>query len=114
MNHEKITETDAKPVTVTRIYDALDRLTSIDYPAPSLDTTFNYDAAGAAFSKSFRKSSRGRPPGHRAVFSSLTAEAAGDGSGMRMSHLLARGQTTVSVCLLSNHRRAPWFVYDPP
>lgn len=47
----RITETDARPVTLSRTYDALDRVTSIDYPDPAFDTTFTYDAVGVAFSK---------------------------------------------------------------
>ena len=43
-------ETDARTVTVSRTYDALDRLTFIDYPDGDMDTTFTYDDPGVAFS----------------------------------------------------------------
>jgi RHS repeat-associated protein len=48
----QVEETDARSVTILRTYDDLDRLTSIDYPDPDLDTTYTYDAGGAgAFAK---------------------------------------------------------------
>jgi RHS repeat-associated protein len=48
---QRVQETDARSVTASRSYDALDRLTLIDYPDPNLDTTFTYDDPGVAFSK---------------------------------------------------------------
>jgi YD repeat-containing protein len=45
-------ETDARAVTVTRTFDALDRLTFIDYPNyDDEDTTFTYDSSSVSFSK---------------------------------------------------------------
>jgi RHS repeat-associated protein len=38
------TQTDARNKTATYAYDALNRLTSIAYPTPSLDTSYGYDA----------------------------------------------------------------------
>jgi YD repeat-containing protein len=43
--------TDARPVTVTRSYDAADRLTFVDYPDPALDTSYTYDDTAVPFSK---------------------------------------------------------------
>lgn len=40
-------ETDARGVTVTRAYDALNRVTTVSYPDPTLDVTYTYDAPGA-------------------------------------------------------------------
>lgn len=40
-------ETDAREVTVIRAYDALDRVTTVSYPDPTLDVTYTYDAPGA-------------------------------------------------------------------
>lgn len=49
---QRVQETDARSVTVSSTYDAMDRLTFIDYPNnDDLDTTFTYDDAGVAFSK---------------------------------------------------------------
>ena len=45
------TSTDARSVTVTRIYDVADRVTFLDYPDSTLDTTFTYDDPGVPFSK---------------------------------------------------------------
>ncbi|HSL83931.1 MAG TPA: hypothetical protein VLF66_14245, partial [Thermoanaerobaculia bacterium] len=47
--HGELTQTtDARGVTVSRIVDAADRVTSVDYPDDALDTDFGYDAAPAA------------------------------------------------------------------
>jgi RHS repeat-associated protein len=46
-----VSTTDARSVTVTRIVDALDRVTSIDYPDSSLDTTFGYDTGSNALGR---------------------------------------------------------------
>jgi RHS repeat-associated protein len=47
-----VQETDARSVTVSKTYDALDRLTLIDYPNnDDEDTTFTYDSPSVAFSK---------------------------------------------------------------
>ena len=48
---QRVQETDARSVTVSRTYDELDRLTFIDYPDADLDTTITYDDPGVAFSK---------------------------------------------------------------
>jgi RHS repeat-associated protein len=48
---QRVQETDARPLTTLRTYDALDRLMFIDYPDPNLDTTFAYDDPGVSFSK---------------------------------------------------------------
>ena len=40
-------ETDARGVTVTRAYDALDRLAAVSYPDPALNVTYTYDTPGA-------------------------------------------------------------------
>ncbi len=45
-----VQETDARAVTITRTYDALDRLTLIDYPTDD-DTAYTYDSSSVAFSK---------------------------------------------------------------
>jgi RHS repeat-associated protein len=47
---QKVSETDARSVTVSRTYDALDRLTFIDYPNDE-DTTYTYDSSSVPFSK---------------------------------------------------------------
>lgn len=47
----KVEETDARPVTVERTYDAFDRLTFVDYADNSMDTTYTYDDVGVSFSK---------------------------------------------------------------
>lgn len=47
---ELVQETDARGVIVARTHDALDRVTAVTYPDPSLDVTYTYDAPGA-FSK---------------------------------------------------------------
>jgi RHS repeat-associated protein len=47
---QRVTETDARAVTVSKIYDALDRLTLIDYPNDD-DTTYTYDSPSVSFSK---------------------------------------------------------------
>ncbi len=39
-------ETDARGVTATRSYDALDRLLSVSYPDPSLNVSYAYDTPG--------------------------------------------------------------------
>jgi RHS repeat-associated protein len=44
---ELVQETDARGVIVARTYDALDRVTAVTYPDPSLDVTYTYDAPGA-------------------------------------------------------------------
>jgi len=43
-------ETDARGVTVLRTVDELDRVTFVDTPDPTLDTTYVYDDPGASFS----------------------------------------------------------------
>jgi len=48
---QRVQETDARPITVSRTYDALDRLTFIDYVDGNLDTTFTYDDPLVSFSK---------------------------------------------------------------
>jgi RHS repeat-associated protein len=48
---EKIGETDARGVTLTRTLDALDRVTFVDTPDNNLDTTYVYDDPGVSFSK---------------------------------------------------------------
>lgn len=48
---QRVEETDARGVTASRSYDALDRLTFLDYPDDSLDTTYTYDAPSVPFSK---------------------------------------------------------------
>ena len=49
---QRVTETDDRGVTVAKSYDALDRLTLIDYPNDDdEDTTFTYDSSSVAFSK---------------------------------------------------------------
>ncbi|MFL6232995.1 MAG: RHS repeat-associated core domain-containing protein [Thermoanaerobaculia bacterium] len=49
---KRVTETDARAVTVSKTYDALDRLTFIDYPNnDDEDTTYTYDSSSVAFSK---------------------------------------------------------------
>ena len=48
---QRVQETDARSVTVSRTYDALDRQTFIDYPDNNLDTTFTYDDPLVSFSK---------------------------------------------------------------
>ena len=49
--HGELVETvDARGILVTRIVDALDRVTSVDYPDPALDTTYDYDDPAVDFS----------------------------------------------------------------
>jgi len=49
---KRVTEADARAVTVSKTYDALDRLTFIDYPNnDDEDTTYTYDSTSVAFSK---------------------------------------------------------------
>jgi RHS repeat-associated protein len=49
---QRVEETDARAVTVTKTYDALDRVTFIDYPNDDdEDTTYTYDSSSVAFSK---------------------------------------------------------------
>ena len=46
--HGELTqEIDARNVVVTRTPDALDRVTAVTYPDPSLSVTYTYDAPGA-------------------------------------------------------------------
>lgn len=47
----QVSMTDARLVTVTRSYDAADRVTFVDYPDAALDTTHVYDDPGVPFSK---------------------------------------------------------------
>jgi RHS repeat-associated protein len=47
---ELVQETDARGVVVSRTHDALDRVTAVTHPDPSLDVTYAYDAPGT-FSK---------------------------------------------------------------
>jgi RHS repeat-associated protein len=48
---ELIQTTDARLVTVTRMIDELDRVTFLDFPDPTLDTTYTYDDPLVPFSK---------------------------------------------------------------
>ena len=43
------TKIDARGVTETRIYDALDRVTTVDFPNDSLDIVYTYDDPALAF-----------------------------------------------------------------
>ncbi|HSL81228.1 MAG TPA: hypothetical protein VLF66_00545, partial [Thermoanaerobaculia bacterium] len=45
---ELVATTDARGITVTRTLDALDRVTFVDYPDDTLDTTYAYDSQPAA------------------------------------------------------------------
>lgn len=47
---EQVEETDARAVTVSRTYDAVDRLELVDYPDDLLDTSYTYGATPAQFS----------------------------------------------------------------
>ncbi len=47
---EQETKTDARGIVETRTYDALDRLTTIDYPDDTLDVTYTYDDPAVDFS----------------------------------------------------------------
>jgi len=50
--HGRMTgRTDARNVTVSSSFDALDRVTFVDFPENSLDTTYVYDAPAVPFSK---------------------------------------------------------------
>ncbi|MCG8460204.1 MAG: hypothetical protein MI919_28300, partial [Holophagales bacterium] len=42
-NGEQLTKTDARGITEIRTYDALDRVTFVDYPGATLDITHTYD-----------------------------------------------------------------------
>ncbi|MFL6260856.1 MAG: RHS repeat domain-containing protein [Thermoanaerobaculia bacterium] len=46
-----VSSTDARNVTVGRTYDAIDRITFIDYPDNQLDTTYTYDNPSVPFSR---------------------------------------------------------------
>lgn len=49
---QKVEKTDSRSVTVAMTYDALNRLTAIDYPNDDdEDTTYTYDSTSVAFSK---------------------------------------------------------------
>jgi RHS repeat-associated protein len=49
---QKVEETDARSVTISMTYDALDRLTFTDYPTDDdEDTTYTYDSPSVSFSK---------------------------------------------------------------
>jgi len=50
--HGRMTSrTDARNVTVASTFDALDRVTFVDFPESSLDTTYTYDEPAVPFSK---------------------------------------------------------------
>ena len=48
---EQVSEIDARGIVMTRSFYALDRVTAIAYPTPSLNITFTYDDAAVPFSK---------------------------------------------------------------
>ncbi len=48
---EKVSETDARGITITRTVDALDRVTAVSYPSPDLNITYTYDDPAVPFSK---------------------------------------------------------------
>ena len=45
---ELATETDARNIVTTRTTDALDRVTAVSYPDPTLTTTYSYDTGAFA------------------------------------------------------------------
>lgn len=48
---EKVSETDARGITINRIVDALDRVTAVTYPSPDLNVSYTYDDPAVPFSK---------------------------------------------------------------
>jgi YD repeat-containing protein len=44
-------EVDARPVTIARTFDALDRLTQVTYPDPTVSVTYTYDDPAVSYSK---------------------------------------------------------------
>jgi RHS repeat-associated protein len=47
----QVSRTDARNVTVTQTFDALDRVVFVDYPENNLDMTYTYDDPAVPFSK---------------------------------------------------------------